>query len=81
MDEIVLPTLRVRREASTASLAWTARRPGYQAICVDRLGGRPYSEIFALAASSPTIPRRKESTQATKTTPWMTVTHSPNWAR
>ncbi len=40
-----------------------------------------HSEIFARAASSPTMPRRKASTQATKTTPWMTVTHSPNWAR
>ncbi len=40
-----------------------------------------HSEIFALAASSPTMPRRKASTQATKTTPWITVTHSPNWAR
>jgi hypothetical protein len=37
-----------------------------------------YSDTFALAANSPTSPRRKASTQATKTTPWMTVTHSPN---
>jgi len=46
-----------------------------------RTNGTAYSEILARAASSPTMPRRKASTQATKTTPWMTVTHSPNWAR
>ncbi len=40
-----------------------------------------YSDTRARAANSPTIPRRNASTQATKTTPWITVTHSPNWAR
>ena len=40
-----------------------------------------YSETLARAANSPTMPRRNASTQATNTTPWITVTHSPNWAR
>ena len=33
------------------------------------------------ASSSPTMPRRKVSTQITKMMPWMMVTQAPNWAR
>ena len=50
-------------------------------IAAPGLIGSPHSDIFARAANSPTMPRRNASTQATNTTPWITVTHSPNWAR
>jgi hypothetical protein len=41
----------------------------------------PYSLTFSSAPISPTIPRRKASTQTTKMTPWITVTQAPSSAR
>ena len=40
-----------------------------------------YSGIFSAFASSPMMPRRNSSTTTTNTTPWITVTHCPVWAR
>ena len=41
----------------------------------------PHSLIRSSAAISPITPRRNSSTQSTKITPWITVTHSPTCAR
>src|SRR5664279_4993783 len=46
------------------------------AACRRRFQSRMRSQL----ASSPTMPRRNNSTQATKTTPWITSTHSPTMA-
>jgi hypothetical protein len=42
---------------------------------------RRYSFTFSRCAISPTSPRRKASTTATKIPPWMTVTQAPISAR
>ena len=40
-----------------------------------------WRRAFRKASSSPMMPRRKASTQMTKITPWMIVTHAPSSAR
>ena len=66
-------------QAETESMPENEHPRTHRAVAPDRV--RCYSCTFSTRASSPTIPRRKASTQATKIAPWMIVTHAPNWAR
>ena len=64
-----LPSRPPIRRSTCASLRWRRRPDGHSDV------------HFSTLAISPTMPRRNSSTQATKIAPWITVTHSPNWAR
>ncbi len=76
------PRVRCHALRRPNSAAWVParRRP--------RRGSRPavqaartYSDFFSQCASSPTMPRRKASTQTTKIRPCTIVTQAPSWAR